>query len=680
MALSKNNFYSGCSIMKDYTLDNYVKGLYYDKKLGRKTPIPEGINKYNKQFILQLNDLNMQFFGLLRADSALVKLLKMHEHTSYGDLNILYNLMRAQGGTIRYNKLLKSALKKYAIQKQAIYDSIKKDLSTQEDRVVRNKKLINDIMSDFGLDCLKEFIQETTGRDIVDDILQFALDNDKDINFKGQTDTDEETQKKEIQSYYDSLDNEYINYLLSNARNNGVELFKTISDSLEQHHNRQEQKTLERKQKEKEYKQQVKQNRALTAINNDNCKLNIAINANDKLSDYARDGINYKLENRIGMRDAIALQKLINNLGGIGYYIAICKESKVYYAKETNELTASILRTRWFSSLEQAQTALDELEKAENDYCIKIQKLQTVVKKTETLNELDRVKVAIDKQLAYHSDGTVLCNRILNKCLVDTLKYELEHNLDSMRNLSTYIAEPCMKMVAFYKINNKQDIEVKYLLDFSLSEEIHSKCVDIKYKDCNGDIVTINASIGADISKIVFMSILEDNLGNRLESTLNKSSLEQLAESIGQYNVITYSYKFNFGTYLEFMYNTHTKYMNKIRQYFQTRPSDLKPNECIEHYIQSQQTHTILLKKLKDFRDKEGLQHLYIILAGHDESKIMSVGIKGNTDLTLRKYISQKTKFFISYNEAMKAVINLVRNSDTELYTVHEIDLSTIAI
>lgn len=175
----------------------------------------------------------------------------MHEHTYYGDLNILYNLMRAQGGTIRYNKLLKSALKKYAIQKQAIYDSIKKDLSTQEDRVVRNKKLINDIMSDFGLDCLKEFIQETTGRDIVDDILQFALDNNKDIDFNGQSGADEETQKQQVKSYYDSLDNEYIDYLLSNAKNNGVELFKTISDSLEQHHDRQEQRALERKQREK---------------------------------------------------------------------------------------------------------------------------------------------------------------------------------------------------------------------------------------------------------------------------------------------------------------------------------------------------------------------------------------------------------------------------------------------
>lgn len=61
MALSKNNFYSGCNIMKDYVLDNYVKGVCYDRKLGRKTPIPEGTNKYNKQFILQLNDLNMQF-------------------------------------------------------------------------------------------------------------------------------------------------------------------------------------------------------------------------------------------------------------------------------------------------------------------------------------------------------------------------------------------------------------------------------------------------------------------------------------------------------------------------------------------------------------------------------------------------------------------------------------------
>lgn len=636
MALSKNNFYSGCNIMKDYTLDNYVKGLYYDRKLGRKIPIPEGVNKYNKQFILQLNDLNIQFFGLLRADSVLVKLLKMHEHTYYGDLNVLYNLMRAQGGTIRYNKLLKSALKKYAIQKQVIYDAIKRDLLTQEDRVVRNKKLINDIMSDFGLDCLKEFIQETTGRDIVDDILQFALDNDKDIDFKGQTDTDEETQKKEIQSYYDSLDNEYINYLLSNARNNGVELFKTISDSLEQHHNRQEQKTLERKQKEKEYKQQVKQNKALTAINNDNCKLNITINDNNKLSDYARDVVNYKLENRISMKDAIALQKLINNLGGIGYYIAICKENKIYYVKGTEELTASILRATWFS-------------------------------------ELDRVKAAINKQLLYHSDEAVICNKILNKYLVDTLKYELKHNLDSMRNLSNYTAEPCMRMVAFYKINSKQDIEIKYLLD-SLDG------IEYKYKDCNEDIVTINASIGANISKIEFMSIIEDSLGNRLESTLDKRSLEQLAESIGQYNVTPYSYKFNFNTYLEIVYNTHTTYMNKIRQYFQTSVSDLRPNDYIEHYIQSQQTHTILLKRFKGFRDKEELQHLYIILAGHNGNKVMAVGIKGDSDLTLRDYIGQKTKFFTSYNEAMKAIIRLVNNKDTELYTVHEIDLTTIAI
>ena len=389
----------------------------------------------------------------------------MHEHTSYGDLNVLYNLMRAQGGTIRYNKMLKSALKKYAIQKQEIYDSIKRDLTTQEDRVIRNKKLINDIMSDFGLDCLKEFIQETTGKDIVDDILQFALDNDKDMDFKGQTDADEETQKKEVQSYYDNLDNEYIDYLLSNAKNNGVELFKTISDSLEQHHNRQEQRALERKQREKEYKQQVKQNKALTAINDDNCKLNIAINANDKLSDYARDGVSYKLENRISMKDAIALQKLINNLGGISYYIAVCKESKIYYIKGTEGLTASILRARWFSELKQAKAALEKLMEVEqyskNDYCIQIQKLQTVARKTETLNELDRVKEIINKQLIYHSDETAICNKILNKYLVDTLKYELRHNLDSMRNLSTYTAEPCMRIVTFYKINNNQDVEVK---------------------------------------------------------------------------------------------------------------------------------------------------------------------------------------------------------------------------
>ena len=50
MALSKNNFYSGCKIVKDFTLDNYIKGVYYDKKLGRKISIPEGVNTINSLY------------------------------------------------------------------------------------------------------------------------------------------------------------------------------------------------------------------------------------------------------------------------------------------------------------------------------------------------------------------------------------------------------------------------------------------------------------------------------------------------------------------------------------------------------------------------------------------------------------------------------------------------------
>ena len=52
-------------------------------------------------------------------------------------------------------------------------------------------------MSDFGLDCLKEFIQETTGKDIVDDILQFALDNDFE-SFKNNLAFSDESTAKEV--------------------------------------------------------------------------------------------------------------------------------------------------------------------------------------------------------------------------------------------------------------------------------------------------------------------------------------------------------------------------------------------------------------------------------------------------------------------------------------------------
>lgn len=683
--MGKPNFYSGCHYTKNYVVEDYIKGLYYDKKVGGKVPIPESVNKYNKQFLMQLSDLNVQFFGLLRADDVLIKLLKMHKNASPSDLHILYNLMRAQGGTIRYNKILKASLKKYAIQKQEIYDTLKRDLKRQEERVGRNKKLINDIMSDFGLDSLKQFIQETTGRDIVDDILQFTLDNDINMDFKGQADADEETKKQEIQAYYDNLDHKYIDYLLSNANDNGVELFETISADLERHHQKQEQMRLESKQRKKEYNQQVRQNKAIELIEEDNCKLSKAINNNEQLSDYGRNQENSIIEGRISMRSAIELQQLINRMGCVGYYVAICKGNKVYYATLAGRLTTSIMKAFWLTDLEEAEAffkALEERGTVEKDtrgvYGAKIQKLQTNIEKTVKLSELDSLMDVIENHLKYYSDNNELRNRVLNRYLVDTLNYEIQNNVDKVRNLSNYTTEPYMRMVVLYTVNNKKIMDIKYLLDYSLTEDKKSRYDIIKYRNCNDDIVTIKADIGRNLDKVALMSILKDSMGNELVGTISKYRLEQFAESKGQYKVIPYTYRFNFGTYLDYMYNIHENYLNEIRKYFQTSPCKLGPCAYAEHYIQSQPTHIALLKRLNNYRDKEGLQRLYIILAGHNDKIVMSAAIKEDSDLTLRRHVSRTTAFYKSYNEAMKAIIELNEISDKELYTIHEVDLRNI--
>lgn len=562
MALSKNNFYSGCNIVKDTTIDNYLKGLYYDRKLGRKTPIPEGINKYNKQFILQLNDLNMQFFGLLRADSVLLKLLKMHEHTSYGDLNILYNLMRAQGGTIRYNKLLKSALKKYEIRKQEIYDEIKKELNMQEDRIIRNKGSINNLMNDFGLDCLRESIEKSTGRNIVDDILQFTIDNDKNTDFKSLAET-EEDRKKEVNAYYDNMDKEYIDYLLQNAKTEGINLFEQISDDLKHHHELVQQRNVERKQREAEKKQSDKKDKAMFAMNSDNSKLNSAINDNNAIIKaeewYGEHTKHTYLEGRISIQKAIQLRNLLDELGGIGYYISLSKQTAVKYITSAGRITDSILTSVWFTDLEDCEQWIESIQQLDElkGYYIKPQKLCLVGKQAEQKKLTAQIKRELSsrdsdsnnssggnsndnsglkeelfkkvvnnkiKQSIFYNleSDTSYKNIILNAYLLDTLKYELRNGLDKLQPLSNYCSEPFVRLVTFYN-TSKRDCSgscngsvnhssVRYVGFLSKSGGGRSTYDKITYKDCNGNQINTSARISKDLQGLVALSIIEDTI------------------------------------------------------------------------------------------------------------------------------------------------------------------------
>lgn len=765
MARSKRTFYKGCDAYpsnKNTTVRNYIKGEYFDRKLGRKVPIQEGANKYNKQFILQLNDINLQFFGLLRADSVMLKLMEMHEQSTYGDRNILYGLMSAQGGTIRYNRILKSALKKYEIRKQEIYDEIKKELNMQEDRITRNKGSINNLMNDFGLDCLREFIEKSTGRNIVDDILQFTIDNNKDTDFRSSAEN-EEDKKKEIDAYYNALDNEYINYLLTNAETEGINLFEQISDDLKHHHELVQQRNTERKQREAEKKQSDKKDKAISAMNSDNIKLNAAINDNNAIIKaeewYGEHTKHTYLEGRISIQKAIQLRNLLDELGGIGYYISLSKQTAVKYITSAGRITDSILASVWFTDLEDCEQWIESIQQLDElkGYYIKPQKLCLVGKQAEQKKLTAQVKRELSsgdsndndnsgsnnsglkeeifkkvvnnkiKQSIFYNleSDTSYKNIILNAYLLDTLKYELRNGLDKLQPLSNYCSEPFVRLVTFYN-TSKRDCNgsgsgngsgngsgsgrgsvnhssVRYVGFLSKSGGGRSTYNKITYKDCNGNQINTSARISKDLQGLVALSIIEDTIertgighvgpnsiggkaGNikRLEPLLNKKCLDNLAEyetaksgcgSVGGiWNVLPINMKFNFEEYL-------TYELSRAEYYFGVLLNTLYSESFgLDEYlrcgqIQTEAAHTALRNKLKKLK-KDGHQKTYIIMTCGNSVKTVRESQKG--ELVLDRKASPSLKFFNSYNDAMKAIKSLIEEHDTDLYTVQEIDLTTM--
>ncbi len=660
MALSKVNFYSGCNIVKNYTLDNYTDGYYFDKKLGQRVPISKGVNKYNKQFLIQLSDLNMQFFGLLRADSIMVKLLKMHEQTYHGDLNTLYNLMRAQGGTIRYNKLLKQALKTYEIRKQVIYDAIKDDLDKQGDRVKRNKRLLDELMTDFGFESLKEFIQNTTGRSIVDDIIQFSLDNNKNFDFKSLS-SDKETANAEINAYYDKLDNEYIDYILKTAEQQGIELFKQISSSLEHHHNVREQMQIERKQREQKYKQEVKEQKTTQLINIDNVELNKLINDEEVLAHYAyyTSDDNNRYYKGLSGKTVTNIRKLVDTVGGMGYYIAICKAKTVNYIAVNRfnnselKVTTSVLKADWFNSLDEAKEALTLVKKQSDlkDFSISIQKLQTRVHKKATDNIEGTIKKKVIEQIQFNKRRFI--TKVIASSLVNATTCE-------------YNCKPTIKVIAYYKIGTSGDIDIKYLLTKKLEQSEKSLSIPYTKNNTQNEFM---GSIGVDFSCLAF--IVSDSNNTYRISKENKESL-----GVKGYKAIICEITIDISERLQEIREKQLHKFNEVAYVLINNNTNLNiiADELGEtSYIHSEQMRKKIMGRLYKLKE-QGIQTVYAV-AGAD-----NIGTPQfmTNKMNYSDCVSYNTAFFKTPEETIEAIKLSLDKNKSLVCTIFSLDLTQI--
>lgn len=646
-----NNFYKGNNILRDKVLDDYVQGKYFDKALGVTMPIPEGCNKYNKDFLIKIKELNMQYFGLLRAENVIEKLLKIHEKTSFYDLHTIYNLMRAQGGTIKYNKLLRSALKKYKIQKQEIYNSISRDLKSQEERAGRNKILLINLMNDFGLGCLCQYIQESTGRDIVEDILQFTLDNDKNIDFTPSS-KDEETQKKEIDEYYDNLDNEYINNLLK--YNSGENLFKTISDSLQQYHEKREQCALKSKQDKKERIQNERIERAHKLLDSDNAKINRTLNRISEMrecefSDYEFDLLN--------------VYRTTLKFNGTAYYVAYigCKQnSKIHYMcidknanyGSTSNLSNALLFANEQEAIELKNRLLDKQSENSgkfNNVIFEVAKLQTLNTSKKSIDieaQNKRALQLINNQLMFYTEE--FAYRLINTHLLNILTFDSNRN--QLKNRLDYYYSLCnninVTLIALYRrLNNfnNGEYEIKYL---GKSGKRH-----IKYTDINNRDINVSTELTDDIRNTFFI----DHLNNA--GVIDKQSLLSLKNVLSReypdYNLIEYNDTLNFSSFIQ--------------------------NICKCDIDIHNDMGWILKRKPELFSNK-----VYIVTIGRYGYSLKFLGKTGKGEMAYKQTLTENVNFYTSYTEALLDLIKVLKNnnrssnSNNKFYKIHEIDMNTL--
>lgn len=348
----KKTYYKGCMddlFKKDRVIKDYVNGVYFDNNLHCKVNIQEGVTKYNVSFIKDINVLMENYTNLIILDSIVLSVIEenVNKDIVYGIKQNIFRLQHAQGGTIKWFRVLKKALSTYAIKKQDIYNAINKDIKIAQERLERNKSLLYEICIDFGLGPFIYFIEQEKGISIFEDINNF-IENNIDIL------RDNEGDKKDR---YENLANKYKEYVLNLAKEHNLDIMKNISETAIKHYEYRQaiSKELESKHKEENLNKKIElAKRRIEQLNVDLYNSIVSANENKFLSD----------------RFHSILTERIENLGGVVYYIVGVKSNVPYYFKEDLTYTTSIVSCKFYKDKETANKIKDDIYKTNQNFIV----------------------------------------------------------------------------------------------------------------------------------------------------------------------------------------------------------------------------------------------------------------------------------------------------------------------
>lgn len=347
-------FYRGCKLLSNTVVANYNEGKFFNDKTKSMERITDGINKYNVQFLSELKNISADFYTLITTEKIAIKLMKFNSNANQGEIGNLWNLIKSQGGTIRYNRVLRKALKTYGIAKKKLFDELTIEINKEKDRVIRNRQLVLQLLRDYGLGKILDIIEDEHGMNMCEHIKEFTLAKDLDIGI-GLNKEDTE----ELREYYEKLEDEYIAYLRELASKNGMSFDNELSESLVKHRQIVENRHNQIKEEKAQKREDNKRETALASMDKDNSGLFHDINAGcyDKMM-------------RINPSIAEYMRDKLTRLGGKAYYIAVSKYEAVYYIREDGKLTKDIRKANLFKTAEEAEIFYNTVK--DTNYEIKI--------------------------------------------------------------------------------------------------------------------------------------------------------------------------------------------------------------------------------------------------------------------------------------------------------------------